>query len=185
MSGSYGPSVVPLQLHSYREGKFGLDGVSPYHVLLSHRMPPFIISHHMSEEPFWEPGRKKPARGVHIRLGGPNVVWATLCTANRGTWLANDFVHQRLQGVWLAATKWLVSDYTIMPDHVHFFAAPYDIEYPFDDWVTYWERQFRKLHTQEEWRGELFGEVAISAGEPGAQGIGETPGRVAVSGAHP
>ena len=35
------------------------------------------------ETPFWEPGRKKPARGVHVRAGGPNVVWTTLCTADR------------------------------------------------------------------------------------------------------
>ena len=54
--------------------------------------------------------------------------------------------------MWLAATKWLVSDYIVMPDHIHFFAAPHDIEYPFDNWVTYWERQFRKLHTHEDWR---------------------------------
>jgi len=87
----------------------------------------------LSDHPFEEPGRKKAARGVHIRLSGPNVVWTTLCTANRESWLANEFVHSRLQQVWLAATKWLVSDYIVMPDHIHFFAAPYALEYPFDE----------------------------------------------------
>jgi putative transposase len=112
----------------------------------SHRL------HFVNTEPYWEPGRKKPARGVHIRLGEPNVVWTTLCTADRMPWLANEFVHVRLQEVWLAATKWLVSDYILMPDHIHFFAAPYDIEYPFDKWMTYWERQFGKMHDHDEWR---------------------------------
>jgi hypothetical protein len=39
-----------------------------------------------------------------------------------------------------------------MPDHIHFFPAPYDLEYPFDNWVTYWERQFGKLHDHDDWR---------------------------------
>ena len=106
----------------------------------------------MSDAPYEDAGRKKPARGVHIHLGDPNLVWTTLCTDKRVPWLANDFVHTRLQQVWRAATKWLVSDYVIMPDHIHFFAAPHDLNYPFDQWVTYWERQFAKLHDRDDWR---------------------------------
>ena len=51
----------------------------------------------------------------------------------------------------LPRPRGLVSDYIVMPDHIHFFAAPYDLEYLFDKWVTYWERQFRKLHAHDDW----------------------------------
>lgn len=97
-------------------------------------------------------GRQKPARGVQVTLSGPNIVWATVCTKDRDPWLANEEAHQQLRSVWQAAQKWLVSDYIIMPDHLHFFAAPTELDYSFDNWVTYWERQFRKLHKHETWR---------------------------------
>jgi len=37
-------------------------------------------------------------------------------------------VHDLLCSVWREATAWLVGRYVIMPDHVHLFAAPGDIE---------------------------------------------------------
>ncbi|HTI70239.1 MAG TPA: hypothetical protein VMF06_09740 [Candidatus Limnocylindria bacterium] len=39
-----------------------------------------------------------------------------------------------------------------MPDHLHFLAAPFDTGFCFDKWVTYWEREFRKLHNHASWR---------------------------------
>ncbi len=106
----------------------------------------------MPDGPFRDIGRRQPARGVHLQLGRPNWVWATLCTARRHPWLANAGAHARLRETWRAASKWLVTDYILMPDHAHFFAAPQDFTYPFEAWVTYWERQFRKLHTHPDWR---------------------------------
>ena len=100
----------------------------------------------------FDPGRRKPARGVHLQLGRPNWVWATLCAQGRSRWIACEEVHEKLRLTWTSATKWLVTDYILMPDHLHFFAAPYDLSYHFDRWVTYWERQFRKLHEHSDWR---------------------------------
>ncbi len=106
----------------------------------------------MSEGFYKEAGRQKPARGVHVILSGPNIVWATVCTKDRVPWLANDEAHQHLYSVWQAAQKWLVSNYIIMPDHLHFFAAATELDYPFEDWVTYWERMFRRRHSHESWK---------------------------------
>ena len=96
--------------------------------------------------------RTRPARGVHIQLGKPNWVWATVCTADRNPWLACDEAHGILRKTWLHADRWLVTDYVLMPDHLHFLAAPLELEYSLDSWMTYWKRQFRKNHTHLHWR---------------------------------
>jgi putative transposase len=33
-----------------------------------------------------------------------------------------------------------------MPDHLHLFATPGELEIPFDNWVRYWKSQFTKRH---------------------------------------
>jgi len=43
------------------------------------------------------------------------------------------------------ARGWLVGKYTIMPDHVHFFASPGEIDVELDIWMRYW----KKLHNIE------------------------------------
>ena len=61
------------------------------------------------------------------------------------TLLANAAVHQGLVDVWRKATAWLVGRYLLMPDHLHLFCAPRDLEIPLINWVTYWKRQFSRL----------------------------------------
>jgi hypothetical protein len=74
----------------------------------------------MSEIPFREPGRRTPAKGVHVSLNGPNWVFLTVCTEKRGQWLAQLSVQRTLYDIWQnTATAWLVSDYLLMPDHLH------------------------------------------------------------------
>jgi hypothetical protein len=43
---------------------------------------------------------------------------------------------------WLNATAWLVGDYLLMPDHLHLFCAPRDIDMPIETWIRYWKRDF-------------------------------------------
>ena len=83
----------------------------------------------MSALPPRDPGRRTPAKGVHLTLGGPNWVFLTVCTAGRERWLAQPAAQRALHAIWeQPATAWLVSDYLLMPDHLHLFCAPRDVD---------------------------------------------------------
>jgi putative transposase len=99
----------------------------------------------MSNSPSPEPGRRTPAKGVHIALGRPNWVFLTVCTENRLRWLAQAHVKTSLHQIWKdQATAWLVSDYVLMPDHLHLFCAPRDLKFTIERWMGYWKDRFAK-----------------------------------------
>lgn len=89
--------------------------------------------------------RKTPAKGVRISLAGPNWVFLTVCTKGRARWLAQATVQHTLHEIWLnKATAWLVSDYLLMPDHLHLFCAPSDGRFTIERWIAFWKYQFSK-----------------------------------------
>jgi putative transposase len=91
------------------------------------------------------PKRRTPAKGVRISLAGPNWVFLTICTEDRTRWLAQSGVHRALHDIWLGSAKvWLVSDYLLMPDHLHLFCVPYDLKFTIEDWMTFWKGRFSK-----------------------------------------
>lgn len=99
----------------------------------------------MSEIPFREPGRRTPAQGVHISLGGRNWVFLTVCTEKRDRWLAQASVQRALHEIWqTTATAWLVSDYLLMPDHLHTFCAPHELACSIERWIAFWKDQLTK-----------------------------------------
>jgi len=99
----------------------------------------------MSEIPFREPGRRTPAKGVHVSLSGSNWVFLTVCTEKRGQWLAQSSVQRVLHNIWQnTATAWLVSDYLLMPDHLHLFCAPHDLKFTIERWIGFWKDQLAK-----------------------------------------
>jgi len=101
----------------------------------------------MSEIPFREPGRRTPAKGVHVSPGGPNWVLLTVCTEKRARWLAQASVQRVLHDIWeRTATAWLVSDYLLMLDHLHLFCAPYDLKVAIERWTGLWKDRFAKTH---------------------------------------
>jgi putative transposase len=101
----------------------------------------------MDEQPYREPGRRTPAKGVHVSLGGPNWVLLTVCTDERTRWLAQPSVQQTLHDIWLqSATAWLVSDYLLMPDHLHLFCGPRDFRFTIERWIGFWKDRFAKAH---------------------------------------
>ena len=110
------------------------------------------------DAPYQDIGRKHPSRGVHIYSGQPTIVFLTLCTENRSPWLANPLVQEHLCAAWQSAEAWLVGYYLLMPDHLHLFCAPHDPDYPMEKWVTFWKRQFRRLHqdTNCRWQPDPF-----------------------------
>ena len=101
----------------------------------------------MAELPPREPGRRTPAKGVHVSLAGPNWVFLTVCTERRERWLAQPSVQRTLHELWQhQATAWLVSDYLLMPDHLHLFCAPRDLKFTIERWMSFWKDQFAKAH---------------------------------------
>ena len=102
----------------------------------------------MSDAPYDDIGRKHPARGVHIYSAQPTIVFLTICAQDRKPWLAALDVHEHLRTVWQSAQAWLVGYYLLMPDHLHLFCAPHDAGFTLEKWVTFWERQFRRLHKE-------------------------------------
>jgi putative transposase len=103
----------------------------------------------MGEIPFREPVRRTPAKGVHVSLAGPNWVFLTVCTAQRERWLAEGRVQNALHQIWeQTATAWLVSDYVLMPDHLHLFCAPRDMKFSIERWIGFWKERFAKMHLE-------------------------------------
>jgi putative transposase len=102
-------------------------------------------------------GRRNPAPGVHIRLDEPNWVLLTVATEDRQPWLASGEVQPILHETWAEATAWLVSDYLLMPDHLHCFCAPQHLEVTLEAWITYWKRLFRRKHGNPDWRFQSRG----------------------------
>jgi putative transposase len=78
-------------------------------------------------------------------MGGPNWVFLTVCTNKRERWLAQASVQRALHDIWEnTATAWLVSDYLLMPDHLHLFCAPNDLKFSIERWMGFWKDQFAK-----------------------------------------
>jgi REP element-mobilizing transposase RayT len=103
----------------------------------------------MSDGQHREPGRHSPAKGVHIMLGRPNWVFLTVCTEKRSPWLAQSAVQSALHQIWKhQATAWLVSDYVLMPDHLHLFCAPRDLKFTVERWMSFWKDRFAKEHLE-------------------------------------
>ena len=101
--------------------------------------------------------RNFPATGVHVLPAKETVVFLTVNTEKRASWLSNDFAHSALRQVWTEATAWLVGEYILMPDHLHLFCAPRDLTISIEAWMTYWKSQFRKQHHKPDWRWQSRG----------------------------
>ena len=107
--------------------------------------------------PFSDIGRKNPSRGVHLQLGRPNWVLLTVTVEDRRSCLASEQILQHLHETWEHATAWLISDYLLMPDHLHCFCAPQELAVPIEDWITYWKRDFRRRHGKTDWKFQSRG----------------------------
>ena len=88
-----------------------------------------------------EIGRKHPVhQPVFERHGVPIIVFLTVCTKDRKKILANDQAHLLLLKAWDAANEWMIGRYVIMPDHIHLFCAPADLNpQPLSRWMNYWK----------------------------------------------
>ena len=107
---------------------------------------------------YFHVGRTAPAKGVHSTADGPTILWLTVCAKDRGTWIAQQAVMDRLQNIWANNAKaWLVGDFLLMPDHVHFFCAPSDLRFSVERWIAYWKECFTKSHDEKSWNWQRNG----------------------------
>ncbi len=85
---------------------------------------------------------RHPAHHAPVWLHNrPVIVLVTVCVWPRRDMLAEESLHDAMIKVWRDAGKWHVGEYTIMPDHVHWFCSPGIAEgYPLRRWVGYWKR---------------------------------------------
>ncbi|WP_395734803.1 transposase [Prosthecobacter sp.] len=101
-------------------------------------------------------GRKTPAQGVLPTHDGATLLWCTVCADQRGGWCAQEKVKTLLQELWSAPTNaWLVGDFLLMPDHLHFFATPKEGRGPWVDverWTSFWKDRFSKCCGNPAWR---------------------------------
>src|SRR2546423_15663235 len=83
--------------------------------------------------------------------GHPTIVFLTVCAARPASWLASEEAQQSLVSAWQNADAWLVGSYVLMPDHLHLFCAPRDLQFTIEKWIAYWKSQFSRGHTHSDW----------------------------------
>src|ERR1039457_3246640 len=95
-----------------------------------------------------EVGRRTPAAGAHIFVSHTNIFFVTVNAKDRVPWISQAAVHSALVEIWRdQACAWPVGYYLLMPDHLHFFCAPFDLHFGIDGWITFWKRQFSRRYT--------------------------------------
>jgi REP element-mobilizing transposase RayT len=118
-------------------------------------------------------------RGVHRHLRRLHRVWIdypiyflTACTLHRRKLLTSLPVAGLLTDEWLGARErhgWAVGRYVIMPDHVHFFAAPERDARPLPESMQCWKQWTSKRIAREcetrgpIWQPEFFDHVLRSS----------------------
>ena len=90
--------------------------------------------------------RRHPSPGVFIFRGQATIVFLTVCTERRSRWLADPVVERDLIESWQTGTAWIVGRYVLMPDHLHLICSPTEGSVELEAWVTFWKRQFRRIH---------------------------------------
>ena len=77
----------------------------------------------------------------------PVIIFLTVCLNPRLNILNNTEAHEALRAAWKQAGEWVVGYYLIMPDHIHLFCSPTNIENTnFRKWVTFWKRLVSKKY---------------------------------------
>ena len=102
-------------------------------------------------------GRGNPSAGVNVQRDCSTCVLLTVTTEDRVAWLANEVAQKHLEAVWMKAQAWLVTDYLLMPDHLHCFCFPGNRDVEIERWISYWKDQFRKAHGIAAWRWQPRG----------------------------
>lgn len=142
------PPLEPLQ--GQTDASLRLNRVSP-HVPGEHLFQPVganLLDNILRSEksPQVLPERRHPSPGVFISRNEPTIAFLTVCTRHRSCWLIDVNVHRHLIEAWELSQTWMVGRYVLMPDHLHLCCSPLVEAVEIEGWVTFWKRQFRRLH---------------------------------------
>jgi putative transposase len=100
------------------------------------------------------------------------VYFLTVCVAERRNVLADPLAVGILLSAWRSAPKihgWIVGRYVVMPDHVHFFAAPTPEAKSLSDFMRDWKKWTARQISDQRfaavpvWQTEFFDHVLRSA----------------------
>ena len=93
------------------------------------------------------PARQHPAHHPPIdRHNQPIIIFLTVCSHQRRKSLADEQVHSVLRDVWNSSRHWNVGRYVVMPDHIHLFCSPAELDAEsVAKWTTYWKRAVSRL----------------------------------------
>ena len=95
------------------------------------------------------------------------IYFITCCTHSRQKCLDSQQAHEAILTAWQRLPNWLVGRYTIMPDHLHFFALPFSREANLSNFM----QAFRALVTRQLrpanfpyplWQREFFDHILRS-----------------------
>ena len=85
------------------------------------------------------PQRSRPAHQPPVDYRDrPVILMVTVCTKDRRPLLASGAAHERILSAWRQADRWAVGRYIILPDHLHFFCSPLDVETSLKTWMEFW-----------------------------------------------
>jgi REP element-mobilizing transposase RayT len=106
---------------------------------------------------------------VHERLGLAVIIFLTACTKNRQPILASEVAHRLLLDVWQESRSWMVGRYVIMPDHLHLFCAPAELQAgSLPQWVSFWKsraaQRWHPPHQHSIWQRD-FWDTQLRRGE--------------------
>ena len=100
------------------------------------------------------PSRHHPSTNSVRTIGfRSTILFVTVCTEGRMQILANHDIASLIVSAWVDADKWIVGQYVIMPDHIHFFCSPATCPpYDFHKWIAYWKRLTTQAAAREDAR---------------------------------
>ena len=83
--------------------------------------------------------RKRP---IHLppieRADRPTVIMVTTCVSGRRPLLAREEIHSLLINIWHQAHHWQINRYVLMPNHIHFFCCPANLQTAYKTWRQFW-----------------------------------------------
>ena len=95
-------------------------------------------------------GRKRPNHIIpHAAGDTPIIISVTVVAKDRRQCLANHPAHGLIRETWIRASFWMVGRYVIMPDHIHFFCAPAEVDCSLEKWMQFWKSQLTKAWPME------------------------------------
>lgn len=117
------------------------------------------------------PDRDHLRRLANVWIENP-IYFLTVCVARRRPLLATPEIAEELRRAWAQSPslhRWAVGRYTIMPDHVHFFARAYPGAKPLAGFVRDWKKWTSRQVSASlpvatpVWQPEYFDHVLRSA----------------------